>query len=815
MKTGILQSQIISSNVYTHELPQVLDRYPSNVKTLSLDCFDTLLWRTSATPADVFFEAAESAAFKSVGLTSSLRIQAERKARQLRSLKHNISEVTLADIYREHLPSLTEIQLNELAIAEIDAEKKCCYAFPPIVELMRSALNKEMKIIIVSDTYFTEHQLRLLLSHALPEDVLQAIHKIFCSSEHHRSKTNGLFQTVIRTMNEKPENILHIGDNIVADYVTARTLKLNALHFIQDNDYVQTLQRLHSTAANIINPAIRTTRPLSNPFRALFSMPIPTIDSPDFLIGYYSLGPVMYCFADFIKEEVEQVRLSGKNPKILFLMRDGYLPSLACDYLAGEAVGDAVHISRFAAFASSFRTEEDIDRYLAGLGKSNRFHDIVRQLLLPQKVADPIIRTAEKHAHPEEEFIRLIYRTDVQRIIFKKSIEYWGRLKRYLENKISLQPGDTLIFVDLGYSGTTQRQLSPIFKEMDVDIEGRYLIALSTSIKETKRVGLLDAMHFDDKTLLSIVHFISLLEQLCTSNEKSVVDYDQEGNVVYSDVSMNEEQHKKLFCIQNACMQFIHQAKNLFAKMPKLITPQIRREVVLAELSRLLFLPTGPELHYLQSFQFDLNLGTQDVYQLFDLKKGLQGLNRRGLFYIDTNVISKRTHYPAELRVAGFELAVTFMSHMRFNLEAKFEDMLPRKECVEIQTTHQQSTYPGMLLASATHDGYYSVWTKADSAISFCLGRRYQWIQVESAEFIKEEAFLNQREAGNLIDAKEFIHLTEITDHGNGLLQCLSESGMLTLTSNPLQENTAYIFRLVYRPLVFQSVLIPAATSPC
>ncbi len=39
-----------------HEFAHILDKAPAGVKILSLDCFDTLLWRNCNLPADVFAE---------------------------------------------------------------------------------------------------------------------------------------------------------------------------------------------------------------------------------------------------------------------------------------------------------------------------------------------------------------------------------------------------------------------------------------------------------------------------------------------------------------------------------------------------------------------------------------------------------------------------------------------------------------------------------------------------------------------------------------------------------------------------------------
>ena len=63
------------------------------LKVLSLDCFDTLLWRKVVVPTDVFFALAHSAAFKQAGLTAPLRAKAETAARRISWVNFQTAEV--------------------------------------------------------------------------------------------------------------------------------------------------------------------------------------------------------------------------------------------------------------------------------------------------------------------------------------------------------------------------------------------------------------------------------------------------------------------------------------------------------------------------------------------------------------------------------------------------------------------------------------------------------------------------------------------------------------------------------------------------
>ncbi|MER8531118.1 hypothetical protein, partial [Mesorhizobium sp. M1272] len=49
------------------DIPKVLDEFGDSLKVLSLDCFDTLLWRKTATPGDVFAVLADNPVARRLG----------------------------------------------------------------------------------------------------------------------------------------------------------------------------------------------------------------------------------------------------------------------------------------------------------------------------------------------------------------------------------------------------------------------------------------------------------------------------------------------------------------------------------------------------------------------------------------------------------------------------------------------------------------------------------------------------------------------------------------------------------------------------
>ena len=794
-----------TTDVCAADLVAVFQQHAADIKVLSLDCFDTLLWRNTAKPTDVFYQLQHHGAFAAIGFSALLRIQAETQARKNRFIKDGTGEVMLPDIYRASFPALKDLEIAALMAAEIEAELAACYAFPPVLELIRAAKARGVKVILVSDTYFTEAQMRQLLARHVPADVMEAITRIFCSCEYGASKSFGLFKKVLAKMNVAPTAVLHIGDNPAADLRAPRVLKIPSWHLKHHSDEVEQLLRLQTSTINYVDPQIRHQRPMHSLFRGMLATTDFSEAQPATLLGYIAVGPIMYAFAKFILADVAAMRTAGKNPKVLFLLRDGHLPSQVCEAIVKDNYGHAVRISRFVSIASSFRTEKDVNRYLADVAQTLRFDDIARQLLLPKERAKKIIAKAQTAGNNSGmEFIKQIQQPGTLKTIFAASRAYRERLKKHLERTAQLAPGDTLVFVDLGYTGTAQTLLEPLFRdEMNVEIVGRYLLALRAPGWETSRRGLLDPSWCDDRTLRTLTNYIALLEQICTSNDKSVVDFTENGDPIFSSTGMSSQQHKNILAIQIECVRFARDAETFFAALPTLLTTQALRDTALAHLGRLLFLPTQSELDYLGTIEFDLNMGTNDILRVFDQEAGLVGLRRRGLFFMERSANTMRTNYPAELRMAGAELSLLLMAQERFGLELRHNELSLRRETLPVILMRGHESAKTMLTALPTHDGFFAMFIplgKGNFQAAVQFGWKYEWVQIESAEVLKAKALFQQNASAHTEDAWAKLVFDQMVEKKGRVFEC-QKSSALMMFAMPHSDKFEYVLRVVFRPL--------------
>ena len=798
--------------VRAHQLLARLETF-SKLRVLSLDCFDTLLWRQAATPADVFHDMEQSPEWRAAGFTARLRAGAETLARNLRRVRAGNHEVRLAEIYQAAYPDASPELLADLAAAELAAEKRTCYAFPPTVELIRAARQKGLRVVVVSDIYLDEAQLRELLAATLPPDAYAAIDRVYASSDHRMGKTDGLFNRVVSELGVRPGDILHIGDSAKADLDSAQTAGLRALRLIQNEVGALSVLRMQGTAMAMLDPTVRHTAPVPSPYHGVLACSAADEDVTH-LVGYAAIGPVLYGFGRFILDELEALRATGRRVKPLFLMRDAYLPQQVVESIVGGEVGHPVAISRFASFASSFRTSDDVDRYLCRFAGSKRFDDVCRQLLLPEEISRPIIAAAGKKNRPVEEFLRRVRRPEVLELIFAASKRYRTRLFRYLERECGLARGDTLMFIDLGYEGTAQRLLEPVFKdELDVEVVGRYLMVVGTPGWERSRRGLIDPSWCDERAIMALVDYVSILENVCTSDGQSVIDYDEDGLPKFAPAVIAPEQMERVKPVQEACRAFAADAESFFGAVGRRPSPEAMRRAALGMLGRLFYLPGEAEMTFLEGFHLDMGLATSDSLRLFDPEQGMTGLRRRGLFFMEQGLKQRRLNYPIELRHAGVELAVMLLAQQRFRLGFVHNDFSMRREAVRFVISGPAGESAAVAEARSTHDGFFSLIVPlgdADRGVAVLVGQTYAWMQIESVDIVGTRALYKDDESLHTEDISDRVVPEGMEARGPGLYECGPDAFLFIPPLRKRKVGGRVACRIVYRPIAHRVAEVAA-----
>lgn len=769
----------------------------ADCRVLSLDCFDTLFWRSVAEPHDVFFALESNAAFSAAGLNASLRSRAERMARRRSWLLQGHSEVSLEAIYEEALPTAQAALIQQLVEAEVQAEIAGGYLFEPVVTLMRAAKARGMQVVIVSDTYFNAQQLKRLLFARLPE-LEGCIDHVFCSVEQASGKTGDIWKAVGACTGVAAQHICHLGDNLLADVSGAQRHGVQATHFIQYTADIQELLAQRQHVAMQMLPALRQSEALPSPFHGMLARQGP--QDVEALLGYGTLGPILFGFAQFITEQARELAAQGATVKIAFLLRDGFLPGRACEALAGAGVGHYVSINRFTSTAASFDNEDKVIMYLQRNLSRDSFADIARQLLLPGSVADRLIRQAQLAVNPEMEFVQLIREPQLLTQIFNASAAFRGRLLTHLQRTCDLAAGDTLMLVDLGYNGTVQTNLQGLIKQaLKVDVQGRYLISEATQAGQSaNRKGLLDSNWLDRRAIATLLNYIPALEMMCTQNMPATLDYAEDGSALLDKAVIHSRQHDVVEAVQAECLRFIEDVSLLPQAFRPLDNPQALAISTTVELARFLYFPLPAEVACLASFKFDYNLGTDKVIALCDVDAALTGLRRQGFSYMSEVQARGRTNYPHELRHVDLSHANLLFSQNRFGFEVRTTQASFRKEVIPLLVIKGQEHFSTEATAQATHDGYFALWVPQGGGVNIgvLLGKKYRWIQIESLEQVSAE---KGSVPVDLLVGQQVI-LDGFQGQGSGLFQLTDEAMMFF----PAQANCAanQFRRIVFRPVV-------------
>jgi FMN phosphatase YigB (HAD superfamily) len=784
----------VPDTVLPHELPEALDWFP-DAKLLSLDCFDTLLWRDCHAPTDLFPALP--------GLTPMQRRWADSRARGAAGNTHRRSEVSIGEIYAQLMPMATPAQREAAITAELDAEARHCFAFAPTVALMRRAKAKGMPVILVSDTYLDAAQLRHLIERAAGPEVIALVDRIFVSSSHGRHKAQGLYKDVLRKLSVRPGEILHIGDNHDADVGGVAPLGVNTLHLKQFDPLLMQQLRLEAACSNLIHP-IEGTLTAPQPHRATLAAALPLESDPAVRMGLSVLGPVLTGFDMWLEAEARQLAAKhGGRVHHLFLMRDGFMPMQVHKARRPDDAVHAIECSRFTAIGASFRRESDVIHYLeTELGTDPV--PLARQMLLPEADIANICATGD----PQADSIALWneMRKDARK---KATVAASRALARRLVAHISAicdpQPGDVLMLIDVGYTGTVQNRIDAVLSDaLSCHVTGRYLVLRETHHSGLDKAGFISDRDYDYQTLDTLCSNASVLDSFCTTSMGSVIDYTPEGQPIRRPNNLLPAQVETLGRIQQGILAFARMQPGVMLRGAHGVDQlALWRQASAATLTRTMFLPLAHELAIIAHFEHDINLGTDAKHALFDPSNAISGLRQRGLFHLSDK---ERVYLAGELHGHGLAPKLTFLTHKRFGLQFNFDDFNDRTVDVPVifidmktGALHEQA-----IAATATHEGFFVAAVplgdcRYGAALRF--GQHWSWVELDSvqalplADFLSNDPLAPQRVTVPQPVAEGIEMVTP------RLMRCAEQAGFLMVNPPPRQDDTPMMLAVVFRPL--------------
>lgn len=787
------------TEILPHELPDVLDDYPL-VQVLSLDCFDTLIWRDSNRPVDIF-EALP-------GIAGSQRAKAEEMARRGARLMAHGEDITIGEIYDKLMPNASPDMRQAAIRAELDAEATHCYAFAPTVELIRRAKARGMRVVIVSDTYLDGDMLRELIARAGGTELSAMIDRVFVSSHWRLPKARGLYRHVLPELAVEPGAILHIGDNLNADVKGVAPLGVNAVHLKQFHSEIERQLRLEACLDTLLAKGMDALS-APQPHRAALAQWTPQLTDTAQHFGYAVLGPIFTGYDRWLTDEAETLaQKHGGAVHWLFLMRDGHLPMLVHQqrHSAGQTSAHAIEISRFTATAATFTTDEAIDAYVEDmLGTDPAV--IAQQLQCPPAEVKKLAAIADKGAGTQA-LHALLLRREIRRFIHKAARRMADRMIAHVRAAAQPKPGDVLMLVDLGYNGSVQNRIDGLLANaFNAHVAGRYLLLREIEVSGLDKAGYFDGRHYDHQALSAMSSHVAVFEQLCTNTQGSVIDYTERGDPVRRSNDIKQAQSAIREATQQGCLHFAETqpAAVIRVRNNAAMDAEHWRRSNAATMMRLMFLPMPYELNVFETFEHDVNLGTDETIALFSKGHARKGLREQGLFYLKG---ARRMFLPAELSDEGMATRLAYLATSRFGMTLNVSDFIAEGGfLVPTIYSNGREVVETRFNALPTHNGYHTLCIpiadcRYTAAIQF--GALFDWVEVSSITALPQAEHLNNKHDTAAREIAMTAVLEGIEARSDNLWQCTSAHGFALINPPARRDATPMMLLIVFRPVTWK-----------
>jgi predicted HAD superfamily hydrolase len=201
----------------------------------SFDVFDTIITRTTKTPKGIFElmqEHLERAPLQErspfvVHNFYHIRLQGEAALRAAVINPEN-QDVTLAEIYAYigRIYRLKDEFVKDMMALEMQTEGENCLPMKENIELVKRHIADGDRVVLISDMYMTEEQIRFLLHGIDPvfDDV-----PLYVSSEYRKTKGSGeLYRVVQQAEHVEWDQWVHMGDNERSDVQIPQILGIKA-----------------------------------------------------------------------------------------------------------------------------------------------------------------------------------------------------------------------------------------------------------------------------------------------------------------------------------------------------------------------------------------------------------------------------------------------------------------------------------------------------------------------------------------------------------------------------------------------------------
>ena len=486
-----------------------IKRKIDNKSIISFDVFGTLIDRVVKSPSQIF-NLVEKRAFLDgykVEEFAKNRILAEQIARN--SSKKD--EVTLDEIY-DHLPYNIEIK-EYLKKTEINIEKEAVTSNHIGRILIQYAQQHGKEIIIISDMYLSSKTISELLDKC---GYGEFRYKLFVSSEYGicKRRAGKLYTHVIEEQGYDRDKILHIGDDIKADYTMAKMANIDAV-LVHNRVEDKELNSKSYLIKRILQCGHQSTDYFYN-------------------FGYYNYGPLVFGFCKWISNLVQK----GKYDELIFIARDGYVLQKAYEIVSPitsqQVFKSYFFASRRSSVVSTLLDNPSIENvFRKGMFRATAdINDFLERYGISQDDVKEEMATYHITGKESIDLLSIRNSNNVQRFVvsvLQKQKSYFKEQDRLFQEYICQEVrGRKNLVVDTGYNGTIQHVVQS--KKNDCVFKGAYIGVNSEErgkYKDVDAIGYLMDGNSDEKTQLSVRTMMGMYDLFFSAPYGSTIGYER------------------------------------------------------------------------------------------------------------------------------------------------------------------------------------------------------------------------------------------------------------------------------------------------
>ncbi len=466
-----------------------------SIKLVSLDVWDTLLHR-DCHPDEIKLQSARylyltrykyiRPEYQDVIELFRKRINYENVASRTNDCEYRYEDAIplwLAAVFCKECPNeILESSKSSLLDHEFVAELKATVPNKKAKTFLRKLDGAE--VTFASDFYMPGEFIgRLLLAHGFDDRLCNG----YSSSDYVKNKRSGtLFKQIAKEKSLKPQQILHIGDNVNADVNVPERLGLRAIHYVDKNQQARQWRFRTAFEGRLRGDLQEHENRIRSTLESI-ALSKNSQKEEETVADLYKLGVRLSPLATgFILFVIEQA-LHHEVDDIYFFTREGRffeelykLVTRLDPYSVQYPTSKLLAVSRIATFAGSLKDVSLTEcmrlwsQYSAQSPKA-----FCRSLNLDDNAVKPVFeahglafeaRIEVPWKHPD--FVRVFEDAQFQRYSESRRAKQNAVLTKYLAEQGLNDSADPAMIVDIGWRGTIQDN---IFRVLERNVHGCYL----------------------------------------------------------------------------------------------------------------------------------------------------------------------------------------------------------------------------------------------------------------------------------------------------------------------------------------------------